>query len=118
MDDSDYLFTQYFKSPCIPQSSAICYAISLPDEADIKVAMLQDLPGTVYAMAKYQIEVKFMADRAGEGVDPVYFVRFLRQRETMRRDELKDTISLLDRVNRALCIIALDSLIRTMEGYR
>jgi hypothetical protein len=108
---NDDIIIQYFKSPPIPYPNPICGLISLPDEVDDARDTLKDRPSVVFKMAAYQMKVIALAERLRKRDLSDYFSN-LRKYEAMMRDTLKDSIPLYERVDRALCIYALDSLIR------
>lgn len=113
MNEEDFIITQYF-STRIPAPNPVCCLVSLPDEVDDACESLKEKPYVVYRMAAYQMKVMNMAERSG--VTPIDHVLFWRRHEAMLRDTLGDSIPFINRVDRALCILALDSLIRWLRG--
>lgn len=113
MNEQDFIVTQYFTSK-IPNPNPICGMVSLPDEVDDARDNLKDKPAVIYSMAAYQMKIMSMAERSG--VPPIDHVLFWRRHEARLRDKWGDSIPLINRVDRALCIYALDSLLRTLRG--
>jgi hypothetical protein len=108
MDD---IIVQYFKTPAIQPPSPICFLVFLPDDVDDARDNLKDKPSVIFRMAAYQTKIIALAYLLKREDHAAYFLE-LRRYEAMMRDKLKDTIPFYERVDRALCIYALDSLIR------
>jgi hypothetical protein len=110
----DFILSQYFKSPPIQYPNPICSLVSLPDEVDDARDSMKELPSVIFKMAAYQMKILRMAERSG--VPIIDHILYWRRHEGMLRDKLGDALGdavpMLNRVDRALCIYALDSLIR------